>query len=120
MRISDFKKVYQRATAYSQPSVSIVHKHLSPQEIAAIVDLGTAQLPFMPSCLIRSLVLWMLLRRHSFESSLCVGVRKDGEDLNAHTWIEYQGEVLNDQPDIRQRFAVFDLSIDQVMRMRFS
>lgn len=60
------------------------------------------------NCLPRSLTLWYLLRRQGLDSQLCLGVRRINGIFNAHAWLEYQGQPLNDTPDVRQRFAVFE------------
>jgi len=63
------------------------------------------------TCLPHSLALWWLLRRYGVEAKLFLGVGKDAPEFIAHAWIEYQGEVLNDSPDVRQRYAVFDRAL---------
>jgi hypothetical protein len=45
-------------------------------------------LPIASTCLRESLVLFALLRRRGATPSLCVGVKKEGERLAAHAWIE--------------------------------
>jgi len=65
--------------------------------------------PYGGNCLSRSLTLWWLLRRQGLESELRIGVSTTGGRFEAHAWIEFQGTVINDQPDVRERFGVFDL-----------
>lgn len=48
-------------------------------------------------CLHRSLTLHGWLRREGLPSELRIGVRKDGNALRAHAWVELRGEVVNDQ-----------------------
>lgn len=62
-------------------------------------------------CLERSLLLWWLLRRRGAPAALHIGVRKDGDALQAHAWIELDGEVLADSVDVRARFAPFSRAI---------
>jgi hypothetical protein len=45
-------------------------------------------LPIDSTCLRKSLVLYALLRRRGATPQLCVGVKKDGNHLAAHAWIE--------------------------------
>jgi hypothetical protein len=120
MKLADFKRIYKFAATSVLDPAPRSSSSLAPIEIAELVQMASGSILLSPTCLVRSLVLWQLLRRHSFQSSLCVGVRKENNTLSAHAWIEYEGVVLNDQADIRDRFAVFDFPIDQVMRMRFS
>jgi hypothetical protein len=63
------------------------------------------------NCLQRSLSLWWLLNRRSIASDLRIGVRRQGEYLAAHAWIEHAGIVLNDRPDVAHLYAPFAESI---------
>ena len=47
-------------------------------------------------CLKQSLILFGILRRRDIPAELRIGVRRVGDKLNAHTWIEYDGHVLLD------------------------
>jgi hypothetical protein len=59
------------------------------------------------SCLTQALTASTILRRHGQDSSLKIGVDKDGSGrLVAHAWIEVDGKtILGKVPDIR-RYAV--------------
>lgn len=59
------------------------------------------------TCLQRSIALWWLLQREGIETRLVLGARKVQGEFQAHAWVEYEGEVLNDRPDVRARYAVF-------------
>ena len=59
------------------------------------------------ACLGRSLTLWWLLRRRGMESSIHLGASKNGSDFAAHAWVEMDGSVLNDRPDVGERFVTF-------------
>lgn len=61
-----------------------------------------------PTCLVRSLTLWWLLRRRGIESGLRIGVRMREGKMEAHAWVERAGRVLNDAPDIGKQYAAFD------------
>lgn len=56
-------------------------------------------LPFRSTCLRESLVLYALLRRRGAEPRFCVGVKKDGVGLAAHSWIEYDGLTSRGERD---------------------
>jgi len=60
--------------------------------------------PRKPACLTRSLTLWSLLRDEAISSRVCVGARQVHSGLLAHAWVEYGGQVLNDDLDIACRF----------------
>lgn len=67
--------------------------------------------PRWANCLKRSLVLWYLLRRQGISSDLRIGVRREQGEFQAHAWVEYQGRVLNDSPDIHGVFVAFEAAI---------
>lgn len=48
-------------------------------------------LPIKVTCLRESLVLYALLRRRGATPRLCVGVKKNGAQLDAHAWIACDG-----------------------------
>ena len=64
-----------------------------------------------PNCLAESLVLWWLLRRQGIASELRIGVRKQGNLLEAHAWVEHRGVVLNDLGGVHRHYAPFHGSI---------
>ena len=66
---------------------------------------------YRATCLPQSLVLWCLVRRQGSEPALHVGVRKVGDRVEAHAWVEYEGVALNDDADVHERFAAFDRAI---------
>ncbi len=65
--------------------------------------------PYSGNCLSRSLTLWWLLRQQGLESQLRIGVSNAAGRFEAHAWIEYQGVVINDRPDVGEHFGAFDL-----------
>lgn len=67
--------------------------------------------PSRPSCLPRSLTLWWLLRRQGLPAELRIGVRREGDRLEAHAWVEQDGVVLGDHADVHDRFHAFVGSI---------
>ena len=67
--------------------------------------------PSTPNCLERSITLWWLLRREGIDGELHIGARKDGAKFEAHAWVEWRGEVLNDGSDVHRHYARFDAPI---------
>jgi len=64
--------------------------------------------PYGGTCLDRSVFLWFLMRRHSIDGRLRIGVAYHNSRLDGHAWIELDGGVVNDDPDVADRFAVFE------------
>ncbi len=81
--------------------------------LARLVDIAARHGLVRATCLDRSLVLWGLLRRRGIDSALQIGARKAGEQFEAHAWLEYQGAVLNDAADVRERFVTLTPDVEQ-------
>lgn len=81
--------------------------------LAWIVKISALYGPWPANCLQRSVVLWWYLGRRGLDGDLRIGVRRDRETgkLDFHAWIEHDGVVINDGPDVRQRYATFDRAI---------
>lgn len=75
--------------------------------IARMVDLASRRGVFPVNCLHRSLALWWILKRHALPGELRIGVRRINQTFEAHAWVESLGIVLNDSPDVGERFAPF-------------
>jgi hypothetical protein len=87
------------------------------QRLAWVVEVAARRGPWPANCLQRSVVLWWFLRRHGLTGDLRIGVRRrpgspsGSRSLDFHAWVEHEGVVLNDVPDVRARFATFDRAI---------
>ncbi len=65
--------------------------------------------PYGATCLDRSVFLWFLMRQRGLDGRIRIGVAFDPERrLDGHAWVEFEGRVVNDAPDVAQRFEVFD------------
>lgn len=60
--------------------------------------------PLPGNCLSRSIVLWWRLRRRGLAPDLRLGVSLAGGEFAAHAWVEHEGRVLNDTPDVARRY----------------
>ena len=78
------------------------------QSVARMVTVAANHGPYRANCLKRSLLIWWLLGRKGIVTDLKIGVNKDSSDFNAHSWVEYRGNVLIDAIDIEDRFSAFD------------
>ncbi len=61
--------------------------------VAAVESVGRRLLGDKP-CLTQALVAQRLLRQGGYETSLHLGVTKDGQTLLAHAWLEREGYVV--------------------------
>ena len=79
------------------------------ERLAWIVQVSAAYGPWPANCLQRSVLLWAFLNWRGLRGDLRIGVRRNASGgLSFHAWLEYDGLVLNDRRDIRQRYATFD------------
>lgn len=90
----------------------LLERREQAQRLAVLVQTAARWSPTSPTCLHRSLTLWWLLRCRDIDSALRIGVRKVGDRLEAHAWIEYQDLVLNDREDVHITFIAFDRAIE--------
>ena len=63
------------------------------------------------TCLEESLALWYLLGQQSVTCQLRIGVRKQTGKFEAHAWVEYEGEALNQSEELHQHYAAFESEI---------
>jgi hypothetical protein len=90
------------------PHSSALKSDLDQARITArLVQAAARYELFRPTCLPQSLVLWWLLRRQGFAGELRIGVRPEPSRLEAHAWVEFQGQPLNDGADVARRFSPF-------------
>ena len=69
--------------------------------------------PLRSSCLPRTIILWSLLRRQGIVTDIRIGTRSSQGEFQAHAWLEWNGEVLNDVADVTRQYlplnrAAFD------------
>lgn len=83
------------------------------ERVAWIVKITAMYGPWAANCLQRSVVLWWYLRARGLDADLRIGVRRDPErgGLDFHAWVEHDGLVVNDRPDVRERYATFDRAV---------
>jgi hypothetical protein len=59
------------------------------------------------TCLERSTALWWLLQRAGFAAEIKIGVAPLDDSLEAHAWVELDGDVLGDDPGAVEEYAAF-------------
>ena len=76
---------------------------------AYLVAVACRRHPVRSGCLPRTIVLWSLLRRLGIDADVRIGVRCDTEgEVQAHAWLEWNGEVLNDAADVARQYLPFN------------
>ena len=105
LRLRGSKTTRERMDSVSsRPSRRTSH---SPDRIGELVTKVGHYMPWKPNCLERSITLAWLLRRRGHEASLRIGVQQIPGDLLFHAWIELNGVVLNDDPDVAGLYIPF-------------
>lgn len=61
---------------------------------ASLVAIAAGRGPWKATCLPQALASWWLLARRTIPVELRIGIRKLEGELQAHAWVEYQGEAL--------------------------
>lgn len=88
---------------------------------AQMVALACRRHPLRSSCLPRSIVLWSLLRRRGIDADVRIGVRSDTQgEFQAHAWLEWNGEVLNDAADVCTQYLSFSRPAFRPVELRSS
>ena len=66
------------------------------------------------TCLEESLALWYLLGRQNISSRIRIGVRRQAGKFEAHAWVEYEGEALNQAEELHRHYAPFESEFDNL------
>lgn len=67
-------------------------------------------------CLHRSLVLHRWLRLEGLPSTVKIGVRKEGNALKAHAWVELGEHIVTDTPASVAAFTLLSNGVEQVWK----
>ena len=81
-----------------------------------MVSIGSRRGFCRANCLPTSLTLAYLLGQQGIDTDLRVGVRKVAGVFEAHAWVEFQGQPLNEDDDVHERFPAFDDPIDSLKK----
>ena len=101
-RTQQFMKYFTPAAPKTSPRKEEELKY--GQLVARMVSVAAKHGLYRTNCLKKSLVLWWLLKRKGIEAGLHIGVQKEGELLNAHSWVDINGNVLIDDENTIQDF----------------
>jgi len=91
-----------------RPSLSffpVLHGRREITRLSALVDLATRVTHGQSRCLPRSVLLFWLLKARGEPARLLIGVSKVASTLESHAWIETQGRIMGDRPEMTARFV---------------
>jgi len=103
----------KRLKARVSPAAALGDVSVSAQQTCRMVGAAQRRSLMKFTCLEESLVLWYLLRGHGIEARLRIGVRKIGDKFEAHAWVEYGGEALNQPEQLHRHYAAFEKEISE-------
>lgn len=105
-----FKSMQRRVTSNvsADGSPALPASVASAHAIAHWVDVASRRGLVEGTCLTRSLTLLMLLKREGIPGNLRIGVRLNTGKLDAHAWVEVNGDPVNDTPDVVSRYTAYE------------
>lgn len=100
----DFAGLYQKVRRSAvRPSNGI---SVSCAQVCHAVDVACMWYWKQVQCLQRSAATTCLLRRHGTAAEMVIASRR--MPFQAHAWVEVEGRVVNDRPQVRETYAVLD------------
>jgi len=111
LRLMGFQRCHRLCRRWAQPGASPSPRDGElerVQDTDRLVRWAAGTGPYRNSCLARALIVWSLLRREGIETRLRLGVRKQRERFQAHAWIEYQGQAVNQDRLAQHSYVPFE------------
>jgi hypothetical protein len=99
------RRLLRACVGRAQPASRVGETHVA-RSVARLVARAASHIPGHPACLTQALTLWFLLARQGIESEVRIGVQKEAGVFGAHAWVELDGQILLDTPDVVDRYAV--------------
>ena len=62
---------------------------------------------FSATCLEKSLFSYFILGLYGINCDLKIGVNNASQEFSAHAWIEHEGQILNDTPEVIKKISPF-------------
>jgi Transglutaminase-like superfamily len=81
-------------------------EHGDVERICRAVSIACIWYPKQVFCLQRSAAATKLLRRHGIPAEMVIGAKR--LPLRAHAWVEVEGRVVNDKPEVQTDYLVMD------------
>lgn len=101
---SDFAALHEKVRSSHIRSGS--NRSLSCVELCNAVDIACIWYWKRVLCLHRSAVTTSMLRRHGINAELVIASRR--LPFQAHAWVEVEGRVVNDRPDVQEIYTVLE------------
>jgi hypothetical protein len=98
---------FPRVQAFAAPDLPREHRALLPtiQRLHRLIDLAARHHLYPMTCLRRALVLQRIARVRGADARVRIGVRKDAGALQAHAWVECDGQIVGQPERVAEKFA---------------
>ncbi|HET7108313.1 MAG TPA: lasso peptide biosynthesis B2 protein [Candidatus Acidoferrum sp.] len=103
-----FSSLQRRAQSQIKTTGNPIESREDVQRTCRMVCAALRYSPVQYTCLEESLTLWYLLRGQGIPACLRIGVRKENGKFEAHAWVEYGGEALNQDEAFHSHYAAFE------------
>jgi len=117
LRLRGYGKTFSSLQKRAQFPAKVTEIPLeSPQDVQSTCRMVRAALRYSLAeyaCLEESLTLWYLLRLQRIPAGLQIEVRKEKEKFEAHAWVEYGGEALNQDEALHRHYAAFEQDLPE-------
>lgn len=104
LRCCGFSRVYYYITKQRLPLVGYSHEKI--EKLCYLVRLSCQYHFCRAQCLHYALVAYYLLRQRGVEVDLCIGVRREGSDMAAHAWLEFEGRAIQESPETQKTYLL--------------
>ncbi len=84
----------------------IFQHYYEMERLTRFADLAARVIRSDGPCLLRSVLLFWLLKVRGGQPQLLIGVNKDNGNLNSHAWIELKGKTIGDETAMVRRFNI--------------
>ncbi len=111
IRTIGFGKYYHRLNQilyHQEPGEWLAANISSHYEIAMIIDKACRYSSRSSTCLSRSITLYWIMQRQKIPVELQIGFRIREDILEGHAWVELDGQVLNDDHEVRDEYTVIE------------
>jgi hypothetical protein len=85
-------------------------KRAADPRVIAIFRRTAARVPFAHNCMHRSLALQRMLARRGVAAQLRIGIGAKPNLFPGHAWLECDGAVINDDPELITRYTPLVIS----------
>lgn len=107
-----FKKTFNILNLFvSKNTKPIKNELIEINRHVNLLYLFQRQFPFLGKCLSRSLGIWFLLAKKGINTQLKFGMKKENNELLAHSWLEYNGKMLDIENEKNKKYTPFSESI---------